>query len=207
MNEQNEEFEAFLRQFHLRKLAPLPGVTSPGRRWRVGRANRWLLVTAAATTAVLLLAALVWKFEWAAGAQATMKVTGNVPIQLNSSNAPAEPRQRSAAKPVKPNPSVIAQVHRPATASVGQNGGGGPQQPAGEPEQQQQSVAPDNSGKEIFDRACSACHTLDIANSLHFATRAEYEAYVSGKISKGARISTTEFPVLVDYLFKTYSKN
>ena len=78
--------------------------------------------------------------------------------------------------------------------------------PVPQPEQprQQSETAADERGRQILNRECGSCHTVDAVSSQHFGNREAYADLVSRQIAFGVSITDEEFQVLVDYLFKTY---
>ncbi|HLQ76027.1 MAG TPA: FecR domain-containing protein [Terriglobia bacterium] len=76
MDRQNDEFEAFLKQFQLRTPGPLPkeGTAQSPRPRR--RPLQWILAAAAVVAVVLLSSALVRMFEGTRGPYAKVEVAG-----------------------------------------------------------------------------------------------------------------------------------
>ena len=75
--------------------------------------------------------------------------------------------------------------------------------PAPEPPQQTDAGA-GGPGKEILLRACSSCHTVDLATAKRFPTREAYADRIAKDRQMGAGLSDGEASTLADYLFKTY---
>jgi outer membrane biosynthesis protein TonB len=59
-------------------------------------------------------------------------------------------------------------------------------------------------GAQIAARECGGCHVPEMGQQA-YTNRAAVEAVVSRMTSYGARVSQSEFPVLVDYLLRTYN--
>ena len=80
-----------------------------------------------------------------------------------------------------------------------------PPQPAPSPERQPQSDAGrDDPGRQIFYRACVACHNDQIASSRQWPSRDAVESFVRFEISRGAPVSPPEVQPLVDYIYTNY---
>src|SRR4051794_35003154 len=73
MDEQDKQFESYLRQFRLRKPGPLPEIASMKHR----RSVTWVLAAAAVVLAVGLSAVLVRKAGIGSGPKATVEAAGN----------------------------------------------------------------------------------------------------------------------------------
>jgi competence protein ComEA len=58
---------------------------------------------------------------------------------------------------------------------------------------------PEGPGKQVTVRACGLCHEPRRAASLRL-TREGWVAVVDGMIARGAKISSDEYPLVVDYL-------
>src|SRR5438093_1535801 len=78
MDHQNEEFEAFLKRFHLRKPDPLPEPAPVRKRWNV----RWAFAAAAVVAAVLVTALLVHNIGRTTGPYATIEAAGDSPYKI-----------------------------------------------------------------------------------------------------------------------------
>ena len=74
MDDQNEEFEAFLRQFQLRELSSPPEAVALPNRWTA----QWMILAAvAAVFAVVLLSVVVRNFRGTSPSYATVEVAGD----------------------------------------------------------------------------------------------------------------------------------
>ena len=67
----------------------------------------------------------------------------------------------------------------------------------------QEPKLPDGDGKKILQTACTACHGLDGVVNLHL-DKEGWEGLVSSMVSNGAQVDTKDFPVLIDYLVKSF---
>jgi hypothetical protein len=63
-----------------------------------------------------------------------------------------------------------------------------------------QNPIPDSPGRDILERACSACHAVDTVTGRRFSSRGEIEEVINREIRRGASLSDREFPILVEYL-------
>jgi len=64
---------------------------------------------------------------------------------------------------------------------------------------------PEGSGKEILEKQCSTCHTIEvIVSERHDAD--EWKRLVMEMIDRGAEITDEQVPVVVDYLAANWSK-
>lgn len=186
MSDPNEDFENYLRQFRLRPSDPRALFSRPAIRLR----GWWISGGIAAIAAIAVIAVVktqtpVPEIERPAAAPAA----ASPPVSTPAPAYPAspEPAPRTSRRPTsKPK----AAAPEPASATVGRF----------------QTPPAENRGQKIFERVCSACHDLDAANTLHLATRGDYESYVAMKRAKGAQVTDEEFPVLVDYLFQRFRK-
>ena len=66
---------------------------------------------------------------------------------------------------------------------------------------QQTPSLPDGPGKQILNRACTSCHTLDPIFTYRMTNKERVADMVSNMVATGAVLSAQEVPVLVDYLF------
>ena len=64
---------------------------------------------------------------------------------------------------------------------------------------------PDGAGKDIVEKQCSTCHTLEVIVSQHNDAK-EWRRLVMEMIDRGAEITDDQIPVLVDYLATNWSK-
>jgi mono/diheme cytochrome c family protein len=62
---------------------------------------------------------------------------------------------------------------------------------------------PEAAGKAVFQKACGSCHaaTMVVGRAMN---RDQWSAEVANMIAKGAKISDTDFPVIVDYLAQSF---
>jgi hypothetical protein len=63
------------------------------------------------------------------------------------------------------------------------------------------TLPPPPSGRQIFDRACTVCHSAAIGWR-KFSSIEEAQGLVSNEIARGAKVSEAEAPVLAEILFK-----
>jgi mono/diheme cytochrome c family protein len=192
MNDQNEDFENYLRQFRLR---PSETRFILGRPANNGFPRWWVFGIGAGISAA---AVAIW---------ISARVSVPVPAPAPAIERPQPPATAIAAAPSalpsEPESSVVVPPPpRKRTPKVS------PPLPKVAPAEVEvpQQQPPQTEGQKIFERACSACHSLDISAGLHFSTRAEYESYVRGKRPKGLGVSDEELPILVDYLFNRFGK-
>jgi len=57
--------------------------------------------------------------------------------------------------------------------------------------------------KKLLESTCTGCHDLDTATG-NKRSKAEWEETVGRMIGKGAPVDDAQFPILVDYLSKTF---
>ena len=71
---------------------------------------------------------------------------------------------------------------------------------------QQTNVAPASggNGEALMNERCTKCHSLDRVTSAK-KSAADWETTVSRMVGKGAKLTSEEQQVLVDYLAKTYA--
>jgi cytochrome c oxidase cbb3-type subunit 3 len=62
---------------------------------------------------------------------------------------------------------------------------------------------PDAPGKAVYQRACGTCHAAQMVLG-RAMTRDQWSGVVADMISKGAKISDADFPVIVDYLAQSF---
>jgi cytochrome c oxidase cbb3-type subunit 3 len=62
---------------------------------------------------------------------------------------------------------------------------------------------PDGPGKSTYQAACGTCHSAEMVLG-RALNRDQWGAEVSDMISKGAKISDADFPVIVDYLARSF---
>ena len=62
---------------------------------------------------------------------------------------------------------------------------------------------PDAPGKAVYQRACGTCHAAQMVLG-RAMNRDQWSAVVVDMISKGAKISDADFPVIVDYLAQSF---
>src|SRR2546426_463408 len=93
MDHQNEEFEAFLKRFHLRKLDPLPESAPVRKRWNVRRA----FAAAAVVAAVVVTILLVRNIGRTTGPYVTIEATGDSPYKIGE-KIPTGRRVRAGAR-------------------------------------------------------------------------------------------------------------
>jgi len=65
-------------------------------------------------------------------------------------------------------------------------------------------AADEEEGKRIMERRCSVCHTLTRVYEAE-KDREGWEYYVERMIRMGARVTSEEKPVLIDYLTEKFS--
>lgn len=58
---------------------------------------------------------------------------------------------------------------------------------------------PDGPGKDVTVKACGTCHEARRAASVRL-TREGWAAVIDGMVTRGAKVSNDEFPVILDYL-------
>lgn len=58
---------------------------------------------------------------------------------------------------------------------------------------------PDGEGKDVTVKACGTCHEARRAASVRL-TRDGWAAVIDGMMKRGAKVSSDEFPVILDYL-------
>jgi hypothetical protein len=64
----------------------------------------------------------------------------------------------------------------------------------------------DTPGREILERACTTCHSLNGIERYAYDSEDSYRELVSTMVSYGATLSEAEKATLVRYLFLTYGK-
>ena len=64
---------------------------------------------------------------------------------------------------------------------------------------------PDGPGKEILEKQCNTCHTLEVIVAQR-NDAAEWKRLVMNMIDRGAEITEEQVPVVVDYLATNWSK-
>ena len=64
---------------------------------------------------------------------------------------------------------------------------------------------PDGAGKEILEKQCTTCHTLEIVVDKRNDAK-EWRRLVIEMIDRGAEITDEQVPVVVDYLATNWSK-
>jgi mono/diheme cytochrome c family protein len=69
--------------------------------------------------------------------------------------------------------------------------------------QAQANELPDGPGKAIVQRACAACHPITQVTSQR-RPASQWADTVDQMISRGAQVSDTDFPTVVDYLGKYF---
>jgi hypothetical protein len=63
--------------------------------------------------------------------------------------------------------------------------------------------SPAENGQVIMNNSCSPCHNVDEFKNTK-KTRDQWNKTLNDMIAKGAQVSTSEKPGLLDYLSKTY---
>ena len=58
---------------------------------------------------------------------------------------------------------------------------------------------PEGAGREIVERTCSQCHSLETVLRTRL-TRKQWEARIDAMIAKGAKLSDEDIDVIADYL-------
>ncbi len=58
---------------------------------------------------------------------------------------------------------------------------------------------PEGSGRELTERTCSQCHSLELVLK-HRMTRRQWEAQLDAMIAKGAKLDDENFDALAAYL-------
>lgn len=64
-------------------------------------------------------------------------------------------------------------------------------------------VLPEGAGREIVERTCSQCHSLETVLRSRL-TRRQWEARIDEMIAKGAKLSDEDIDVIADYLGAHY---
>jgi len=64
---------------------------------------------------------------------------------------------------------------------------------------------PDGPGKEIVEKQCSTCHSLEIIVAERHET-GEWRRLVMEMVDRGAEITDEQVPVIVEYLSANWSK-
>jgi mono/diheme cytochrome c family protein len=64
-------------------------------------------------------------------------------------------------------------------------------------------VLPDGAGREIVERACSQCHSLEAVLRSRLS-RGQWEARIDAMIAKGAKLSDEDIDVVAGYLAAHY---
>lgn len=64
---------------------------------------------------------------------------------------------------------------------------------------------PDGPGKEILEKQCNTCHTLEVIVAQRNDAD-EWKRLVMNMIDRGAEITEEQVPVVVDYLATNWSK-
>ena len=62
---------------------------------------------------------------------------------------------------------------------------------------------PDAPGKAVYQRACGTCHAAEMVLG-RAMNREQWSAVVADMIAKGAKISDTDFPAIMDYLAQSF---
>ena len=73
------------------------------------------------------------------------------------------------------------------------------------PASAQQTTLPDGPGKEILEKQCSTCHTLEVIVAQR-NDAAEWKRLVLNMIDRGAEISEEQVPVITEYLAANWGK-
>ena len=60
-------------------------------------------------------------------------------------------------------------------------------------------VLPDAPGRELVERKCAQCHSLDAVTRSH-RSRRQWEAQLDAMLERGAKLSDGEFEQVADYL-------
>jgi mono/diheme cytochrome c family protein len=77
-------------------------------------------------------------------------------------------------------------------------------QPAPSPEKQPSDAGADSPGKQVFYRACVACHSDEIAKARQWPSRQAVEDFIKFEMSRGASVSSQEVQPLADYIYTNY---
>ena len=64
-------------------------------------------------------------------------------------------------------------------------------------------VLPDGAGRDIVERSCSQCHSLETVLRSHL-NRRQWEARIDEMIAKGAKLSDEDIDVVAEYLAAYY---
>ena len=64
-------------------------------------------------------------------------------------------------------------------------------------------VLPDGAGREIVERACSQCHSLETVLRSRLS-RGQWAARIDAMIAKGAKLSDDDIDVVAEYLAAHY---
>jgi cytochrome c5 len=66
---------------------------------------------------------------------------------------------------------------------------------------------PDGPGKKILDTSCTVCHDLkEVTKFNGFWAKENWRDIVTTMVLDGARVDKAQFPVLVDYLARTFPR-
>jgi hypothetical protein len=120
-----------------------------------------------------------------------------------------DPSQRGVT-PIKVAPITVAPIQvapigvTPIAPVAGVNPGAQQSQPAATPPEESQRSLPDDRGKKILAKTCSACHPLDFVSSQRFSSKNDIAEMINREIGKGVRISESEYSELVEYLFSNH---
>ena len=143
---------------------------------------------------------LAEEFAWSVSAAAYQALTGREPGPVTKPESPAVAQALLAEEPLVE--STAEQNENALANAVPQQTP--PQAPP--PPPQQNDSGQEHPGKQIFDRACTGCHSADVVRSQSYPNRQDYADMVSRMTALGAMVSSTEFPALVDYLFGTFGR-
>ena len=65
-------------------------------------------------------------------------------------------------------------------------------------------VLPDGAGREIVERACGQCHSLETVLRSRLG-RKQWEARIDEMLARGAKLTDEEIDVIADYLATHYA--
>src|SRR5262245_13078289 len=69
------------------------------------------------------------------------------------------------------------------------------------------AALPDGPGRKILDTSCTFCHSLkEVTKFSGFYSKENWRDIVTTMVLDGARVDKAQFPVLVDYLAKTFPR-
>jgi cytochrome c5 len=153
-----------------------------------------------ATNASLESLSVVRELSWSRNAVAHLALLErSAPVQAEAAlSARQDPAQRQIS-PIRVEPINVTPI-RVAPINVT------PIPPSVAPPPRQQNPLPEGPGQDVFNRACSTCHSADAVTALRFRNKAEVAELINRQNARGANVSEPEFTMLVDYLFANLRK-